>query len=66
MKTSCFILIVVLTVITAGCSDSNESKSADEHFLKEKTDAIDKAKEVEALMLKTVEDQAQVLEKQLQ
>ena len=63
MKTHDLMLILALTVITAGCSDNNDSKSADEHFLNEKTDAIDKAKEVESLMLKTAEDQAQAIEK---
>ena len=66
MKTHGLMLILALTVITAGCSDNNDSKSSDAHFLKEKTDAIDKAKEVESLMLKTAADQAQTIEEQMQ
>ncbi|MBT7950098.1 MAG: hypothetical protein HN764_00610 [Gammaproteobacteria bacterium] len=66
MKSPGLVTILVLMFFTASCSDNSDNKSGDDHFLKEKTETIDKAKEVEALMLKTAEDQAQAMEKQMQ
>ena len=66
MKSLNLITILVLMFFAASCSDNSDNKSGDDHFLKEKTETIDKAKEVEALMLKTAEDQAQAIEKQMQ
>jgi hypothetical protein len=66
MKSPSLTMILVLMFFAASCSDNSDNKSDDDHFLKEKIETIDKAKEVEALMLKTAEDQAQAIEKQMQ
>ena len=49
-----------------GCSDNTDSKADGDHVWKEQTETIDKAKEVEAMMLKSAEDRAKSIEEQMQ
>ena len=58
-------MLVSMIFVTA-CADNGDNKSNGEHFLKEKTATIDKAKEVEAAMLNAAKEQAQAIEKQMQ
>jgi hypothetical protein len=60
-------LIVLFSIFfMAACSDNSENKTSGEHVWKEQTETIDKAKEVEAKMLKAAEDRAKSIEEQMQ
>lgn len=50
-----FILLICILVLN-GCSENNSSEKND-HVWKEQTEAIDKAKAVEGLLMDSAEDQ---------
>ncbi len=58
--------VIILAFFLFGCSDNTDSKADADHVWKEQTDTIDKAKEVEAMMLKSAEDRAKSIEEQMQ
>ena len=60
------LIIIILAFFLFGCSDNTDSKADGDHVWKEQTDTIDKAKEVEAMMLKSAEDRAKSIEEQMQ
>jgi PBP1b-binding outer membrane lipoprotein LpoB len=66
MKTLNALLLLVPILFIAACSDNSDGKASGNHVWKEQTETIDKAREVEALMLKTAEDQAKTIEEQMQ
>jgi len=58
------IFLITIILLVAACSDNQETSG--DHVWKEQTDTIDKAKEVEAMMMKSVEDQKIKIEDQTQ
>jgi hypothetical protein len=66
MRTANTLVILCLFCISTACSDNTDSSDVQTHFLQEKTDALDKARQAETLMLKTAEEQAESMKKQLQ
>lgn len=61
-----FFLLLFCLLIT-GCSDegnNNPAKTKKDHVWKEQTDAINKAKEVEGMIMDSAEDTRQQIEKQ--
>lgn len=61
-----FLLLVTCTLFTA-CSDDNDSSTVEakkDHVWKTQTDAIDKAKEVEALVIDAAENTRKTIEAQ--
>jgi uncharacterized protein YcfL len=57
-----YLLLLLLTsfLFVVGCSDNK----VEDHVLKEKTDTIEKAKEVEQLILDTAQQQQQNIDEQ--
>ena len=66
MKSLKVLVVLVSTLFIAACSDESREKASSDHVWKEQTDTIDKAKDVEAMMLKSVEDRSQSMEEQTQ
>ena len=66
MKSLKLLLVLVSTLFIAACSDESDSKASSDHVWKEQTDTIDRAKEVEAMMLKSAEDRSKSIEEQMQ
>jgi len=57
-----FILAACLTLFA--CSDEGSNSSQKDHVWKEQTDTIDRAKEVEGMMLESAEATKKAIEKQ--
>lgn len=66
MKSLKVLVLLVSTLFIAACSDENDNKASKDHVWKEQTDTIDKAKEVEAMMLKSAEDRSKSIDEQMQ
>lgn len=66
MKSLTALLISVSLLFVSACSDESENKASGEHVWKEQTDALDKAKELEATMLKSAEERAKSMQDQMQ
>ncbi len=63
---SAHLIVIILVFFLFGCSDNTDSNAKSDNVWKEQTDTIDKAKEVEAMMLKSAEDRAKSIEEQMQ
>jgi hypothetical protein len=57
------LILLTLFLLASGCSDD---KKVEEHVWKEKTDTIQKAKEVEQLIQEAAKQQQQKADEQLQ
>jgi len=58
-------LVVLVSIFSmAACTDNSDSKANGDHVWKDQTDSINKAREVEALMKKTVAEQRKSIEEQ--
>jgi outer membrane murein-binding lipoprotein Lpp len=62
------ILLVLTVIIVSGCSDSEDKganqQSTDDHVLKTQTDALEKAKQTEQLIMDASEQQKQKIDEQ--
>lgn len=64
MKTIIAFIFITITLFTGGCS--GDKSNTNENVFKEETRAIDKAKRVEAEVMKQAEQQKQAIEQQTQ
>ena len=60
------IILAGLVFSACACSGGNENEASGEHVWKEQVGTIDKAKEVEATLLKSAEDKARSISEQTQ
>ena len=58
--------VMLFVFLLLGCGDNNEGKAGGDHVWKEQTDTIDKAKEVEDMLLKSAEEKARSIDAQTQ
>lgn len=58
--------IMVSCLILFGCSDENSNSSQKDHVWKEQTDTIDKAKEVEGMMMESAAATRKAIDKQVE
>lgn len=56
--------IIVSCLILFGCSDESSNSSQKDHVWKEQTDTIDKAKEVEGMLLESATATRQAIDKE--
>jgi len=55
------VILILTFFIVSGCSDSVD-KATDEHVLKTQTDALDKAKKIEDMILDAADQQKRKIE----
>ncbi len=65
MKSSTIGVLLVSLVLFA-CSSNEDNSTTGDHVWKEQTATIDKAKEVEAMMLKSAQDKARKIDEKTQ
>jgi hypothetical protein len=64
MKYPLLMFLVFSVVFMAGCSGEQEGTGGGDHVWKGQTDTIDKAKEVESMVMGQAEDMRKAIEKQ--
>ncbi len=66
MKNLFFILLLSNVMILSGCSGKQEGTGSGDHVWKGQTDTMDKAKEVESMVMGQAEEMGKAIEKQTQ